>query len=59
VQRDVGRRAKPIAEWVSASTDPSDVLMTDDDLIVYLYAGRRRMPTSTFLPKDRVGADGR
>ncbi len=54
VQRDAGRRAKPIAEWVAASTRPGDVLMTDDDLLVYLYTGRQGMPTSTFLPKERV-----
>jgi hypothetical protein len=54
VQRDAGQRAKPIVEWVAASTAPSDVLMTDDDLIVYLYAGRRGMPTSSFLPRERV-----
>lgn len=54
VQRDSGRRAKPIVEWVAAATAPGDVLMTDDDLMVYLYTGRRGMPTSTFLPRDRV-----
>lgn len=54
VQRDVGERAKPIAEWVAANTAPSDVLITDDDLIVYLYTGRRGMPTSTFLPRERI-----
>ena len=54
VQRDAGRRGKPIVEWVAASTDPSDVLMTDDDLIVFLYAGRRAMPTMAFLPSERV-----
>lgn len=54
VQRDAGRRAKPVAEWVAARTEPTDVLMTDDDLIVFLYAGRQSMPTSTFLPRERV-----
>ena len=54
VQRDAGQRAKPIVEWVAASTAPSDILMTDDDLIVYLYTGRRAMPTSTFLPRERL-----
>jgi hypothetical protein len=54
VQRDAGRRAKPVVEWVAASTSPDDVLMTDDDLLVYLYTGRRGMPTSTFLPRERV-----
>jgi hypothetical protein len=56
VQRDVGQRAKPIAEWVVEGTSESDVLITDDDLIVYLYTGRRGMPTSTFLPVERVAA---
>jgi 4-amino-4-deoxy-L-arabinose transferase-like glycosyltransferase len=54
VQRDAGQRSKPIVEWVAAGTAPSDVLMTDDDLIVYLYTGRRGMPTSTFQPKERL-----
>jgi hypothetical protein len=54
IQRDTGSRAKPIAEWVAASTNPSDILMTDDDLIVYLYTGRRGTPTSTFRPIDRL-----
>ena len=54
VQRDAGQRAKPIVEWVAASTAPTDVLMTDDDLIVYLYTGRKGMPTSTFRPRERV-----
>jgi hypothetical protein len=54
VQRDAGRRAKPIVEWVAANTNPSDVLMTDDDLIVFLYANRRGVPTSTFLPRERL-----
>lgn len=54
VQRDAGQRARPIVEWVAASTAPADVLMTDDDLIVYLYTGRRGLPTSTFLPKEHL-----
>jgi hypothetical protein len=54
VQRDVGRRAKPIAEWVAGATAESDVLITDDDLLVYLYTGRRGMPTSTFRASERV-----
>src|SRR5688572_17683903 len=54
VQRDAGRRAKPIVEWVAVNTNPTDVLMTDDDLIVYLYAERRGVPTSTFLPRERL-----
>jgi hypothetical protein len=54
IQRDTGSRAKPIVEWVAARTAPSDVLMTDDDLLVYLYTGRQGTPTSSFLPTERV-----
>jgi hypothetical protein len=54
VQRDAGRRAKPIAEWVVRHAAPTDVLATDDDLIVYLYTGRQGVPTSTFLASERV-----
>jgi hypothetical protein len=54
VQRDAGRRARPIVEWVARHTAPSDVLVTEDDLIVYLYTGRKAVPTSTFLARERV-----
>ncbi len=54
VQRDAGQRARPIVEFVGGRTDPSDVLMTDDDLIVFLYAGRRAIPTLTFSPMEHV-----
>lgn len=53
-QRDAGSRAKPIAEWVTRRTSPTDVLATDDDLIVYLYTGRQAVPTSTFLARERI-----
>jgi hypothetical protein len=54
VQRDAGRRAKPIAEWVARHTAMTDVLATEDDLIVYLYTGRQALPTTTFLAHERV-----
>lgn len=54
VQKDAGQRAKPIVEWVARNTRPTDVLATDDDLIVYLYADRQAVPTSTFLARERV-----
>ncbi|MBL8981391.1 MAG: glycosyltransferase family 39 protein [Gemmatimonadetes bacterium] len=53
-QRDAGKRAKPIVEWAARYTDSTTVLSTEDDLIVYLYANRKSVPTSTFLPKQRV-----
>ncbi|MBV6520739.1 MAG: hypothetical protein MNPFHGCM_00857 [Gemmatimonadaceae bacterium] len=54
VQRDTGERAKPIVEWTARNTAPTDVLATDDDLVVYLYTQRRAVPTSTFLALERV-----
>ena len=53
-QRDAGKRAKPIVEWAARYTDSTTVLSTEDDLIVYLYANRKSVPTSTFLPSQRV-----
>ncbi len=53
-QEDAGKRAKPIVEWAARYTDSTTVLSTTDDLIVYLYAGRKSVPTSTFLPSQRV-----
>ena len=54
LQRDAGRRAKPMAEWIATNTTPSDVVMTDDDVLIYLYTGRQGAPTSTFLPRERL-----
>jgi len=54
LQSDAGVTAKPIAEWVAHATTPNDVLITDHDLIVYLYTGRRGVPTATFTALGRV-----
>jgi hypothetical protein len=54
LQSDASVTAKPIAEWVAHSTTPDDVLITDHDLIVYLYTGRRAVPTTTFTALGRV-----
>lgn len=54
VQRDTGERAKPTVEWVARYTEPGDVLVTDDDLVVYLYTNRQAVPTSTFTVKERL-----
>jgi hypothetical protein len=54
IQSDGGTRAKPIAEWVAKATRPEDVVVSDDDLIVYLYTGRRAVPTATFTALDHI-----
>ena len=54
IQRDIGGRTKPVAEWVASETRPGDVLVTDHDLVVYLYTGRRAVPPVTFHARSRV-----
>jgi hypothetical protein len=54
IQSDAGKRSKPIAEWVTRTTQPDEIVVTDDDLIVYLYTGRRALPTTTFGPRSYV-----
>lgn len=54
IQRNVGERARPTIEWVARDTRPTDVLSTEDDLLVYLYTGRKAVPTSTFKARERV-----
>ncbi|MGQ0648615.1 MAG: hypothetical protein ACT4P7_13710 [Gemmatimonadaceae bacterium] len=54
VQRDAGQRAKPIVEWAASHTTPDDVISTEEDLIVYLYADRKTIPTATFTAAQRL-----
>jgi hypothetical protein len=54
LQSDAGMNAKPIAEWVARATQPNDVVISDHDLIVYLYTGRRAVPTATFTALGRI-----
>jgi hypothetical protein len=54
IQSQSATRAKPLAEWVARSTRPDDVLITDHDLIVYLYTERRAVPTATFTALGRI-----
>ena len=54
IQSSMAGPAKPIAEWVMRSTQPHDVVITDHDLIVYLYTGRRGVPTATFTALGHI-----
>jgi 4-amino-4-deoxy-L-arabinose transferase-like glycosyltransferase len=54
IQSSMAGPAKPIAEWVLRSTQPHDVVITDHDLIVYLYTGRRGVPTATFTALGHI-----
>lgn len=54
IQRDIATRAKPIAEWVASATRDDDVVIADDDLVVYLYTGRRALPAGTFTAMSHI-----
>jgi hypothetical protein len=54
LQRKAGLSARPLVDWVDHNTRPDDVLSTEHDVLVYLYTGRRGVPTSTFLASQRV-----
>jgi hypothetical protein len=54
LQRRAGMSARPLVQWVVQNTRPDDVLSTEHDVLLYLYTGRRGVPTSTFLPSQRV-----
>ena len=54
MQRRGGERLKPIVEWVARNTAMDDVIATDHDPAVYLYTGRRAIPTSTWMVRERV-----
>lgn len=54
VQRSVADRARPLAEWTIANTKPTDVLATDDDVLIYLYTGRRTIPNSRLSAQEHL-----
>jgi hypothetical protein len=54
LQRQAGESAKPLVEWVARYTKPDDVLSTEHDAVVYLYTGRKGVPTTTFLARQYV-----
>ncbi len=54
VQSRVANRAKPLAEWVMRNTPDDALLSTDDDVLMYLYTGRRSVPNTTFTPQEHM-----
>lgn len=59
LQAQIANRARPLAEWVVANTDSAAVLATDDDVLIYLYTGRRAVPNGTFTPQEHLAAQSR
>jgi hypothetical protein len=47
-QQRAGERTKPLIEWAARHAAMDDVLSIEHDLMVYLYSGRRAIPTGSF-----------
>lgn len=54
VQAIVADRARPLAEWIIANTPGDAVIASDDDVLLYLYTGRRTIPNGTFTPQEHM-----
>ena len=54
IQGYVADRAKPAVEWVLANTREDAVIVTEDDVLLHLYTGRRAIPIGTFTPRDHM-----
>lgn len=44
----------PFVQWVNGNTKPSDVLVADDEPLVYLFTGRQAMPETPFTAEQYV-----
>jgi hypothetical protein len=58
VQQQVGYIA-PLVQWVARNTQPSDVLVADDEPLVYLFTGRQAMPAVPFTADEYIHARSR
>lgn len=50
--RQNARVARPIVQWVAANTTPDDVIASDIEPMIYLYANRQTVPASRFTVRD-------
>ena len=46
--------ALPVLERVLASTQPGDVVASDEETMVFLYTGRLGMPATAFTPDEHI-----
>ncbi|HVE77916.1 MAG TPA: glycosyltransferase family 39 protein [Gemmatimonadaceae bacterium] len=56
-QRTAALAALPLARWVEAHVPPGDVVMSDAELLVYLYTGRRAIPPGTFRAESYLAPE--
>lgn len=52
VEASSAERATPLAQWVGEHTQADDVVATDDDILIYLYTGRKAVPVTTFTAQE-------
>ena len=48
------RQIAPLVRWVASRTSPDDVLLADDEPLVYLMTGRRALPPASFTALEYV-----
>lgn len=53
--RNAARQIAPIVRWVADSTAPDDILVADDEPLVYLMTGRRAVPPAAFTALEYLG----
>lgn len=58
--KEATRQIAPVIQWAANETKPDDVLMADDEPLVYLMTGRHALPPATFTALEyvRPGAAG-
>jgi hypothetical protein len=52
IARSMGTRAAPAIQWARAHTAPSDVITSEYEAMLYLYADRESVPVSTFTAEQ-------
>jgi hypothetical protein len=52
IGRQTASVAAPTVIWAGEHTQPADVISTNAELMVYLYAGRRAVPATSFSVND-------
>lgn len=55
VQQQAGYVA-PLVDWITHNTQPGDVLVADDEPLVYLFTGRKAMPAVPFTADEYIRA---
>ena len=55
VQRGISATMQQVVDWVRARTPPGAVIATEDEALVWLYTGRRAVPSFLWRVRGRTG----